>query len=93
MMAHHDKMKLDKFDNGLTAECRVESCNGLIVIDREPVRYHLNPDCIWCVGCGQRYEIDTHGLFGLELEKMLRAASRGVEPMTVRRQDEADAGP
>jgi hypothetical protein len=75
------RMKLDGFDlEGLKAACRAtvngETCPGMVMIEREWLTFHLNPERIWCILCGQRYTIDTHGLVGWPLEEKLRLGDR-----------------
>jgi len=71
------KMKLEGFGlDGLTARCEAEGCTGVVVIERSWETYHINPDRIRCMLCGQRYEIDTHGLAGWPLEEKLRRYKR-----------------
>ncbi len=78
-------MKLGRFDlEGLKANCLAESCEGVIVIERDWGTFHLNPDRIWCILCGQRYTLDTEGLTGWPLEEKLRREGSNYEDATCR---------
>lgn len=71
------KLYLARFDlAGLKASCRVYSCDGIVLIERDLDTGHLNPERVRCILCGQQYTIDTRGLSGWELENMLCLGGR-----------------